>query len=401
MAENASVGDVSRGELRILVEDLVSTGMISSGESHLLAIVINTAPKTAFAKNGRPIVYKSNRALGFEIGKSEGRVSRMLSKLFDLGLIAMQDSANYKRYPVRDERGAIVSGCGIDLRIMIHRYDELRVRVEQCRAEQRLSIAAGHRFKSAVRALETLIETGADIAPRLRRMASRRLERLQTVIGSVKRAYSARLERATDIINWLADRLVGLSRGKTTEQAAQEDDNMTSVHVVSDTHIQNTNPQTFSICKDERRSANAELFNLFSAGYASDSALEKEGAGGKTVPERRLPSLPDLRSVIDACPAILSWTGEKPQNWNELGRVAHILARVSGISDHAYASAVKVMGPEGAAVAVCLTAQRNDRDEIQSPGGFLRALTDRAVNGELYLARSIHALALKKTLEPA
>ena len=138
LAEQAEVGDVGRGELRILVEDLVSTGMISSAESHLLAKLINTAPKASFTRGGRPIVYKSNRQLGFEIGRSEGRVSRMLSKLFDLGLVAMQDSANYKRYPVRNEHGRIVSGCGVDLRILIHRYDELRVRVEECRADIRV-----------------------------------------------------------------------------------------------------------------------------------------------------------------------------------------------------------------------------------------------------------------------
>lgn len=401
LAENTTVGGVTRGQLRILVEDLVSTGIITSSESHLLAVLINTAPKESFGRGGQPIVYKSNRALAFEVNKSEGRVSRTLSKLFDLGLIAMQDSANYKRYPVRNEHGAIVSGCGVDLRVMIHRYDELRLSVEKCRAEQRLAVAAGHRYRSAVRELHALIEMGSDIAPRLRRMAARRLERLQAMIGSVKRAYSGRLERATNVIQWLTDRLMGLSRKSTADESPINSENETSVHAVFDTHIQNTTSQKTSNCNDERRSATAELVRLFSAGYASDSALEKEGGGAKAVPERRLPSLPALQSVIEACPALKDWTGHEPRNWGELGGAAALLAKMYGISEHARASAVKIMGADAAAVAICLTVARTEREEVKSAGGFLRALTDRAVHGELYLARSIHALVLKKMAVPA
>ena len=171
------------------------------------------------------------------------------------------------------------------------------------------------------------------------------------------------------------------------------------MHVVFDTQLQNTTSQNLSICRSERRSANAELFSLFGAGFASESALEKEEGGAKAVPERQMPSLPALQSVVEACPAIKLYCGAEPRNWNELGRAAFMLARAFGISDHARESAVRTMGIESASVAICLTVARAERDEVKSAGGFLRALTDRAVRGELYLARSIHALVLKKTPE--
>ncbi|TIV12956.1 MAG: replication protein C, partial [Mesorhizobium sp.] len=110
LAQSAEIGTVTRGQLAVLAQNLTCTGLISATESHLLVTLVNTAPAEAFDKSGRPIIFKSNQQLGFEIGRSAGRVSRMLSSLFDAGLITMQDSGNYKRYPVRNGDGAIVDG---------------------------------------------------------------------------------------------------------------------------------------------------------------------------------------------------------------------------------------------------------------------------------------------------
>ncbi|TIU06983.1 MAG: replication protein C, partial [Mesorhizobium sp.] len=37
--------------------------------------------------------------------------------------------------------------------------------------------------------------------------------------------------------------------------------------------------------------------------------------------------------------------------------------------------------------------------EVKSPGGYLRAMTERATAGELHLARSIFGLAARNSME--
>src|SRR5690606_20884350 len=87
LAQTAEIGTVTRGQLIGLAQSLPCLGLINGTEAHLLVVLINTAPADSYDKGGRPIVFKSNAALAFEIGRSEGRVSRLLSRLFDVGLI--------------------------------------------------------------------------------------------------------------------------------------------------------------------------------------------------------------------------------------------------------------------------------------------------------------------------
>jgi replication initiation protein RepC len=49
------------------------------------------------------------------------------------------------------------------------------------------------------------------------------------------------------------------------------------------------------------------------------------------------------------------------------------------------------MGRYQAAAAIAVIAAK--RDQIRSPGGYLRGMTDRARDGELYLIRSLWGLA--------
>ncbi|MDW9626925.1 hypothetical protein GOC10_25305 [Sinorhizobium meliloti] len=151
LAESADIGTVTRAQLAVLAQSLTCTGLINGTESHLLVALINTVPAESFDRSGRPIVFKSKQQLAFEIGRSVGRVSRMLSSLFDAGLITMQDSGNYKRYPIRNGDGEITDGCGIDLRILIVRYAELDHLVRQVRAQKKAADAALRRYRGALR----------------------------------------------------------------------------------------------------------------------------------------------------------------------------------------------------------------------------------------------------------
>ncbi|MDW9378156.1 replication protein C [Sinorhizobium meliloti] len=398
LAESADIGTVTRAQLAVLAQSLTCTGLINGTESHLLVALINTAPAESFDKSGRPIIFKSNQQLAFEIGRSVGRVSRMLSRLFDAGLITMQDSGNYKRYPIRNVDGEITDGCGIDLRILIVRYAELDELVRQVRAKKKAADAALRRYRGALRNARYALSTAAELSAQVLDRIASRIERVSDFVGAAGKASSGMLRRATAILEWLVERLMRLPR-RSAE--VPETKNMTCPHVENGMHIQITTPHPFDDSSEERRSANAEQPNSLKAGSASKWAFEESlGRRRSEINQpRRLPqAMVALQDVVRAVPALKTY-GFAPTSWADLARAVPLMCRFAGISEDSRARAVEQMGEQQAAVAVAVTLEKYDRQEVSSPGGYLRAMTDRAAAGELYLARSVFGLAARNSME--
>ncbi|RWH84015.1 MAG: replication protein C [Mesorhizobium sp.] len=399
LAQSAEIGTVTRGQLAVLAQNLTCIGLISATESHLLVTLVNTAPAEAFDKSGRPIIFKSNQQLGFEIGRSAGRVSRMLSSLFDAGLITMQDSGNYKRYPVRNGDGAIVDGCGIDMRILIARYRELDQLVRQAKAEKSAASAALRRYRGALRNLRYALATVTAPSDRVLARIAGRVERVVALVGVASKAPSALLRRASALFDWFVERLMQLPR---RSESASETENSTCTNAVNGMHKQTTNPDPLEESNDNRRSANAEQLHLLEAGSASKRAYEQSLGGGLRQVngrERQPQAVVALQDLVRAIPALKAYGFALPRNWADLARLVPQMCRLTGISDDACRRAVEQMGEQQAAVAIAVTLQKYDRQEVKSPGGYLRAMTDRAKAGELHLARSIFGLAARNSME--
>ncbi|WDZ82057.1 plasmid replication protein RepC (plasmid) [Ensifer adhaerens] len=390
LAESADIGTVTRAQLAVLAQSLTCTGLINGTESHLLVALINTVPAESFDRSGRPIVFKSNQQLAFEIGRSVGRVSRMLSSLFDAGLITMQDSGNYKRYPIRNGDGEITDGCGIDLRILILRYAELDELVRQVRAQKKAADAALRRYRGALRNARYALSAAARLSEDSLSRIGARIDRVSNIVGIAGKASSRVLRRATDLLEWLIERMMQLPR-RSAE--AQETQNMTCPYVENGMHKQITTPHPFDESNQERRSAKA--------GSASNWAFEESLRRGRSEinQPRRLPqAMVALQDVLRAVPALKTY-GFAPSSWADLARAVPLMCRFAGISEDARARAVEQMGEQQAAVAVAVTLEKYDRQEVSSPGGYLRAMTDRAAAGELHLARSVFGLAARNSME--
>ncbi|QGJ79341.1 plasmid replication protein RepC [Sinorhizobium meliloti] len=397
LAESADIGTVTRAQLAVLAQSLTCTGLINGTESHLLVALINTVPAESFDRSGRPIVFKSNQQLAFEIGRSVGRVSRMLSSLFDAGLITMQDSGNYKRYPIRNGDGEITDGCGIDLRILIVRYAELDELVRQVRAQKKAADAALRRYRGALRNARYALSAAARLSEDSSSRIGARIDRVSNIVGIAGKASSRVLRRATDLLEWLIERMMQLPR-RSAE--AQETQNMTCPYVENGMHKQITTPYSFDESNQERRSANAEQLSS-KAGSASKWAFEESLRRGRSEinQPRRLPqAVVALQDVLRAAPALKTY-GFAPSSWADLARAVPLMCRLAGISEDARARAVEQMGEQQAAVAVAVTLEKYDRQEVSSPGGYLRAMTDRAAAGELHLARSVFGLAARNCME--
>jgi replication initiation protein RepC len=88
--------------------------------------------------------------------------------------------------------------------------------------------------------------------------------------------------------------------------------------------------------------------------------------------------------------------GIAAKNWTDLIKSIPQMAACADISLDARDRAVQLMGEQAAAVAIAITIQKQETREVTSPGGYLRAMTDRAVTGELYLTRSVYALVARQ-----
>lgn len=396
LAQTAEIGTVTRGQLTGLAQSLPCLGFINGTEAHLLVTLINTSPAESYDKGGRPIVFKSNAALAFEIGRSDGRVSRMLSRLFDAGLITMQDSGNYKRYPVRDGGGSITDACGIDLRVLIARFPELDEMVRRAKAEKKSLNANLRRYRGAVRNLRYALASIEELPARLRFIIEKRFARVLDAVGIASKASSAVLRRATSLIEWIVERAMQLPH---REQPSDRNEDSTCPYAENDMHKRITTPYFLEKSREGIHSANAEQLRFPKTGKR---ALEKSLRRNSTQvnqPHHPPPALVALQDLLRAVPALTTFGMLCPSTWVELARLAPQICRMVGISEDAHLRAVDQMGEQAAAIAVAITLQKFDERQVKSPGGYLRAMTARAAAGELHLARSVFGLAARHGME--
>ena len=120
--------------------------------------------------------------------------------------------------------------------------------------------------------------------------------------------------------------------------------------------------------------------------------------------------------VIEACPDVSDYhtDGGRIRTWQQFMTAARLLRPMLGISPDAWKDAVSVMGEVDAAIVVATILQRSEHSSeartlvsegsgaigtvvngspaIKSPGGYLRALTEKARAGEFALGPILMAL---------
>jgi replication initiation protein RepC len=88
---------------------------------------------------------------------------------------------------------------------------------------------------------------------------------------------------------------------------------------------------------------------------------------------------PSLDQVLRSCPDIREYGPNGIGTWRELFDASRIVSGFLGISHAAYQEAIRFMGPETASTAIAWILQK--LASINSPGGYLRSLTEKARGG--------------------
>lgn len=320
---------------------------VSDRDLAVLNALLSFFPGTELGQGAQLVVYPSNRSLAERAhGMAESTLRRHLAALCQAGLIQRNDSPNGKRYAHKDADGTVELAFGFDLRPLLVRAEDIA--------------------RAACAARDT----------------ARRMKRLRSEISVVKRdalklaAYGQ--EQGIDgdwprIDGALLD-LHREGRRKLSEPALEAllghlKALLADVHSLLETEEMSGNDIN---CERQYQSSKPDSFE-------SEPCQEKQDA----------PSFP-LALIRKACPHVLDYSPDPVRHWHQLVGLAGLVRGMMGISPDAWTAAQTAMGPKHAAIVVAAILQRVDH--IQSPGGYLRALTRKAEEGAFSPGPMIMAL---------
>lgn len=325
----------------------------------ILNALLSFHRETELSADGELIVWPSNEQLIARAnGISPATLRRHLAVLVECGLIIRRDSPNGKRFARRSRAGEIEQAYGFDLSPIVARAAEFSDLAEAVQAEKRAFRVARERLTLLRRDIVKMIDTG--IEEGVPGNWGRVLQAYQATISRLPRTASRQLieDICADLHDLHAEiRDVLESFAKTQKLNANESQ--------SERHIQNSNPDSISESKYSFREKNE----------ASGSVAETDNV--RSLPKRDLP----LSIVLDACPNMRDVAqGSEIRHWRDFLGAAELVRTMLGVSPSAWAEAREAMGEVQAAIVLAAIYQR--ADQINSAGGYLRSLTDKARDGK-------------------
>jgi replication initiation protein RepC len=339
------------------------------------------------------IVFPSNRQLGQRAhGMAPATLWRHLTALVQAGLIIRRDSPNGKRYARKDASGQerFSDAFGFDLTPLVARAPEFEAMAEEVRAAQKKRYLTKERISLLRRDVSKSIALGLDESLPGDWESFR--QRAMTLMTPLRRIRDDRdLEALTADLTALRTEIA-----KTLESCVNVQNSVCNDHH-SEQHQSNSNTEWHS-----------DL----------EPASEKEGESVEAL--AIMASEPEIKTyplglVMEACPDVREYApGGRVKTWSEFLAAAGLVRPMIGISPDAWREAQDVLGQVEAHVVVATILQRsihsseaeavpgptpgstvvvvNGSPAIQSAGGYLRALTDKARAGEFATGPVLMAL---------
>ncbi len=339
----------------------------------ILNALLSFHRETELSADGELIVWPSNEQLMDRAnGISPATLRRHLAVLVECGLIIRRDSPNGKRFARRSRAGEVEQAYGFDLSPIVARAEEVRILAETVQMEKKAFRVAKERLTLLRRDIVKMIDTGIDEG--VPGNWGRVLQTYQGIILKLPRTAPRQLiegicEELFELHGEIRDVLESFTKTQNT--------NANESH--SERHIQNSNPESIFESEQGYREKNE----------ASGSTAETDNV--RSLPKRDLP----LSIVLDACPNLveIGQSGEI-RHWRDFLSAAELGRTLLGISPSAWLDAQGVMGEVQAAIALAAIYQRSG--QINSAGGYLRSLTDKAREGNFSTWPMIMALLRAK-----
>ena len=342
------------------------------------------------------VVFPSNKALCLRAHGMEDRtLRRHIAILVDAGLIIRRDSPNGKRYARKDQTGQerFSDAFGFDLTPLVARAAEFNSMAEQLRRDKREVMLLKERISLHRRDISKLVACGLD----------------EGLPGD----WEGFRQRFMGLVT-------PLRRIKETGDLRQLECELAELHAAVTFTIESIiNAQNMSGNDGDFGQHQSNSNHLITSDSEPTSKAEGEQIQSSALPDPvQNVSQRDytIGMVIEACPDVSDYhtDGGKIRTWPQFMTAARLLRPMLGISPDAWRDAISVMGEVDAAIVVATILQRSEHSSeaktlvsegsgtigtvvngspaIKSPGGYLRALTEKARAGEFALGPILMAL---------
>ncbi|KUM26710.1 replication initiation protein RepC [Mesorhizobium loti] len=342
--------------------------LIAIGDRALavLAGLLSFYPDDELSEDNGLIVFPSNRQLSLRAhGMADSTLRRNLAALLECGIILRRDSPNGKRYARKGRGGELEDAFGFSLAPLLARAEEFHAAAERVRADSRALRLMRERITLQRRDIGKLIEAALE--------------------ESADGAWASLWKRFRAVVDQLPRKA---SIGELEPFAAALDGIRDEVDRALNSFI-NVENQSGNESHSERQQSDSNPDSIFEF----EPAFEKARVAAEPQPRREeQPRTYPLGLVLKACPDIADYAVDGISSWRDLMVTAAQVRVYLGVSPSAYEEACHVMGQETAPIVVACILQR--AQHINSAGGYLRALTEKARAGEFSVGPMLMA-ALK------
>jgi replication initiation protein RepC len=392
------VPDTTKSEMALLLKRAAPVLGIDGTTYHVMDILLGMSRADDWKGNGRPVVAISNAKLAEYTMRSERTVIRCIKRLVEAGIAAYRDSSTGRRFVYRADNGEMISGYGIDFTPARVRSAEIRNSVEEYHQKLAEDLAAKRDVARLSRAIEDICMAFPEEAFALRR-------ELQAAL-----VIEHGLRERADALRSLHLRAVA---------AVSKEDEIGNLSCEGDfdvTPYNNTTPESSSESRRQRIRSNERNLSIPDGSMAAEMAFDKKpGEGGASQQAGRVGTGGGAKRQVDeiqadvlgsvsigllqaACTQAQSMIGVKFDGWSTLARSGEISRRMLGLSEAGWADGCTKVGLHAASAILATVLEKyiRDPDQIAKPGGYFRAMIDRAIDGKLNLERSLFGLADSK-----
>lgn len=387
------VPETSKGEVAIILKKAAPILGIDGSTYHVMDILIGLSRADDWKGTSRPIVAISNAKLAEYTARSERQITRCIRRLVEVGIVAYRDSPTGRRFVYRDKEGDISKGYGLDFTPARVRIKELKALVDEFQARLNREQEA----RRAITRVSRAVVDACDAYPEHAERWTAELQRLRG-LGLSREGEAEALEAMHARI------VIEVTEEYQPYELSGEGDISGSPNI-------NTTPQNSIESKQPRpRSNEREVSTLAPNRYAVVVSTERKSGPIRsdlnTVPAgQRLSTIDEVQSKVlasvsvglvrAACPQACEMAGGDFKNWPELAAAAPVMRVMIGLSEAGWVNGAGRVGRYAAAAILATVLEKSARspDQISSPGGYFRAMIDRAVEGSLHLEKSLFGLA--------
>ena len=317
----------------------------------VLSALLSFYPEAELNEQSSLIVFPSNKQLALRAhGMADATLRRHLAALVDAGFILRQDSPNGKRYARRAKGGDVQIAFGFSLAPLLARACELERAAEEVRAEKTALREMRERLTLLRRDITKLVEFAAQ-----EKLAGNWQDihhRFRLIVDSIPRRASyaelAALVESSQAIRAEIDNALKIHENVQNLRGNESQNERQQIESNPDSHLEKATPEFIDQRINEITSAPTE------------------------------PTV-SLDMVLRSCPEIAAYTVSSIRHWQDLANTAEKVRSFLGIDGKLYDLAKKVLGTHNASIVIAYILQRYE--QIQSAGGYLRVLTEKAANG--------------------